>query len=611
METSASQRWSRMEWLGLGTAVLLALAAYALSVGHDFAYDDVHIIRDNVRLRSLANWREILTTTWWVDAVYRPFSALAFAFDWSVSGGAPAWFHAMNVLLHAGVTALVFVLARRMLRPLGATAAAALFAVHPVHVEAVANVVGRTEILASGFALLAVVLYRADGALAAAGETGWRRWVTSWGVLVALFLGLTSKETAFVTPGLLLLMDWYDGRTAGIGWEAAIRRHWVLAAASVALTAEWLWIWLGVVGELAGGEAAPGMLGAGLGERALVMAPVVLDYLRLLLVPAKLSADYSPDFLPVAEGLTPRGVVGIALVIAGVVAALFARRRAPLVTVALAWMAGALLIVSNLLVVTEILLAERTLYLASVGTVLALGWVAERAAARRLAPTAAVVGLVAGLGLARTLARVPAWRNNETIFPQLVEDAPGSFRSYWVSGMLAFQQGDSARGEQLVRQALDAYPLHPSVWSDLASQLERQRRWPEAARFFSVAHQLAPERGDYAALAIADYMRAGLMDSARAVAARVEPPATEAHGYRLVSADIALAEGRPMRAMFLRRGVALEAPGVPVYWELTADAALRAGYCWEAERAVERIRTLDSTRRSLEEFAVRLEMAGC
>ncbi|MGD2135258.1 MAG: hypothetical protein PVF27_03815, partial [Gemmatimonadales bacterium] len=137
MEYAATQRWSRIEWLGLGTAVLLAVAAFALSLGHDFAYDDVLVIERHARLHSLANWREILTTTWWVDAVYRPFTALAFAFDWSVSGGSATWFHAVNILLHAGVTALVFVLARGMVRPLGAAAAAMLFAVHPVHVEAV------------------------------------------------------------------------------------------------------------------------------------------------------------------------------------------------------------------------------------------------------------------------------------------------------------------------------------------------------------------------------------------------------------------------------------------------------------------------------------------
>jgi tetratricopeptide (TPR) repeat protein len=455
------------------------------------------------------------------------------------------------------------------------------------------------------------MLYRADGALAAAAHTGWRRWVTSWGVLAALVLGLASKETAFVTPGLLLLADWYDGRVTGIGWEGAIRRHWVLTAASVALTAEWLWVWLTVVGELAGGEAAPGMLGAGLGERAIVMAPIVLEYLRLLIVPIKLSADYSPDFLPVAEGLTPRGLLGVAIVVGGAVVALLARRRAPVVTVALAWVAGALLIVSNLLVVTEILLAERTLYLASAGAVLALGWLFQWGASRRLVPVALVAAVVVGLGLARTIVRVPVWRSNATIFPQLVEDAPGSFRSYWVAGGLALEHGDSARAEQLMRQALQIHPLHPSIWSDLAAQLERQGRWPEAARFFSVAHQLAPERGDYAALAIADYLRAGLVDSAAAVAARVEPPTTEDRQYVLATADIALARGRPLRAMFLRRRVALESPEVAVYWEITADAALRAGYCWQAERAVARIRAIDATRASLEEFARRLEVAGC
>lgn len=609
--TPPGTRWLRTDWLAAMAAVLLAIGVYASSVGFQFAYDDVHIIVDSQRLHSLANWREILTSTWWADAVYRPLTALSLAVDWTISGGAPAWFHAVNVLLHAAATLLVFILARRLLRPFGAALAAMLFAVHPVHVEAVANVVGRAEVLATAFALLAVLAYWADGRLADASDRSWRRWMTSFGTLLALGAGLASKETAFVTPGLLLLVDWHDGRRSGAGWEPMIRRHWVLWVASVALTAEWLWIWLDVVGRLAGGEPAPGLMGAGLLERVVVMAPVVVEYVRLLVVPARLSMDYSPNFLPVTHELTPRALLGFAIVVAGVWGALAARKRAPAMTLALGWLGGSLLIVSNILVPTEILLGERTLYLASVGAVLALAMSGQWIASRRPAVAAVVGGLVVGLGLVRAVTRVPVWRSNATVFPQLVEDAPGSYRSYWVAGMLAYQQGDSTRGETLVRQAIQIYPLNPTVWSDLATQLEHERRYREAATFFSAAFRIEPSRGDYAALAMADYMRAGMFDSAKAVSARAEPSAGDRREYQLARADLDLAEGHPARGMIRRRRVALASPDVPVYWELTADAALRAGYCWEANRSVARVRSLDSNRPSLAELSQRLAMAGC
>ncbi|MEE8191554.1 MAG: hypothetical protein V3T74_02340, partial [Gemmatimonadales bacterium] len=62
--------------LGLVTAVLLAVAAYAASIGHDFVYDDVHVIVDNWLLHSLGNWRAILASPWWGVELYRPLTSL-------------------------------------------------------------------------------------------------------------------------------------------------------------------------------------------------------------------------------------------------------------------------------------------------------------------------------------------------------------------------------------------------------------------------------------------------------------------------------------------------------------------------------------------------------
>ncbi len=75
--------------------------------------------------------------------LYRPAAVVSYAVDWTVSGGRPWWFHVVNVLLHGLVTALVVVVAGAWLLPVGALGAALLFAIHPVHVEAVENVVGR------------------------------------------------------------------------------------------------------------------------------------------------------------------------------------------------------------------------------------------------------------------------------------------------------------------------------------------------------------------------------------------------------------------------------------------------------------------------------------
>jgi hypothetical protein len=599
------------EWWPVAAVALLSVVVYAGSLGHGFTYDDVWIVRDNERLHTLANWRRILTVPWWEDALFRPFTALTLAGDWSLSGGAAPWFHIVNVLLHGGTSVLVYLLARRLLPLVGAVAAGSLFAVHPVHVEAVANVVGRAEVLATLFLLVAVLLYRADGALVEEGHTGWRRWVTSFGTLAALLLALASKEAAFVGPGLLLLIDWYDAWRTDRRLGTTVRRHWVLWWAGVALTAEWLWIWVSVVGSVSGGAEAPGLVGAGLGERAIVMAPVVLEYVRLLVFPARLSADYSPDFLPVAESLTMRGVVGLVVVVGSVVAAVALRRRMPAVTFGVAWVGGALLIVANILVPTEVLLAERTLYLPSVGAVLVLGYLFSVAHQRWSTPAVAVAVLLVGLGTVRTVTRVPIWRDNATFFPQLVRDAPGSFRRFWVEGALRFEAGDSAGGEESLRRAIQVYPLHQGVWSDLAAQMERQRRWGEAGAFYSTAFRLDSTRIVYSALAAANYIRAGMLDSAAVVLERAQQLAPRHPVVLVARSDLAMAQGRPMEAMTLRRQLAWRFPKAWEHWYLTADAAIAAGYCPEAERSLRRLRDLNPEFVKLPDLERRAEELGC
>lgn len=602
---------SRADRLALLAVAVLAVGAYVGSLGHDFTYDDVHIIKNSKLLHSLGNWRAILRATWWEDAMYRPFTALTFAVDWTVSGGNPHWFHLINILLHAGVTALVFLLGRSLLPLFPAAAAAALFAVHPVHVEAVANVVGRAEVLATLFALGAVLLYRADGALAARGDLSWRRWAASGGTLVVLGLALASKESAFAAPGLLLLADWVDARREGIRWGAAVRRHWVLAVAGVVLTAEWLWIWSATVGGLKGGDEAPGLYGAGFGARAVVMAPVVLEYVRLLFFPARLSADYSPDFLPVAERLNLPGVLGIALVAAAVAAAGVARVRAWPVTFGLAWMGGTLLVVSNLLVPTEVLLAERTLYLPSVGAALLVGYCLGALAARRLDAAAVLGALLVGLGAWRTVTRVPVWRDDSTLLHQLVRDAPGSFRADWVLGGLYFIGGDSASGEALYRRALRTNPFHAQLWDDLGVQLETQRRWGDAAPAFAAAFRINRRRAESAARAIVNYLRGGLVDSAAAIAREAREIHLEDYRVQIALGDLALARGRPLEAMTWRRRVARRFPGVWWYWWLTGDAAIRARYCPEAEYALGQLARLGADRARRAELEREAREVGC
>jgi hypothetical protein len=572
-------------WLPAALVALLAAAVFAHTLPFDFVYDDVPVILRNEHLHSLAAWREILAGPWWSSGLYRPLTSLTFAINWAMGGGSPWPFHLTNVLAHAAASVLVLLLAKRLLPPAAALAAALLFAVHPVHVEAVANLVGRAEVLATLFTVAAALLYL---------EWGERPTpLRGAGVLLLVLLGLGSKESAFAAPALLLVVDWAAARRGGEAFGERFRRHQGLWLGTAAVAAGWLGLRTAVLGDVAGDYPAPGLAGTSMADRIAIMLPVVPHYLRLLFLPARLSVDYSPNYLPVSTAISAAGLVGAILLLGAVAAGAAARVRRPAVTAGLLWIGASLAIVGNIVLPSGVVLAERLLYLASVGACLVAGaawsWLYDRR--RALAIGALAVVLAAGAVRSWTRARV--WRDNTTLFHQIGRDAPGSFRADWVAGMLAYRAGDADAGDRLMARGFSIYPGQASMWIDFARELERRRRWPEAANAFWRAFTLEPTLVGEAARAIADHLRAGELDSATSRLAQARRRLPQATELTIAASHVALARGDLEGALTLRRQVAREHPEDWRYWLLTAEAALRARRCADLTESVGRLRTLE------------------
>ena len=128
----------------------MAMAIYLPTVAFDFTFDDSRIVSGNSRIRRLDVPSQYLATSWWDRSgnnnEYRPAVMASFTLNYALGGNAPGPFHAVNVLLHALNVALIWLLWLRLFRNrLLAGVATLLFAIHPVHVESVAGVVGRAE----------------------------------------------------------------------------------------------------------------------------------------------------------------------------------------------------------------------------------------------------------------------------------------------------------------------------------------------------------------------------------------------------------------------------------------------------------------------------------
>ena len=571
----------------------VALAASVTSVANGFVFDDVRVVQQDARIHSLRRLPELLTGPYWsrdyANSAYRPATSVSLALDWAAGGGAPAVFHATNVLLHLVVTGLVLALASLVLAPAGALVAALWFAVQPVHVEVVGNVVGCAELLAAAGYLAAVLAYVAVGDGGADQLRGKRTAGLVLVVLAGAAVAFGAKEHALTLPAVLILADLWRAHSRGEAALRRLRRNGLVLAGVLALALGYLAARAHAVGgggAFATGVAAPGLEGLGPWGRTLVMAPAALVWLRWLVFPLRLSADYLPNaFVPRAALGLPQ-VAGFAAVAALAWAALAARRRAPGVTVGIAWLLVTAAVAANIVFPTGVILGERLAYLPSVGAAVALG------AAWQLLPpgrllwpvTAAVLALLA----VRTLARIPVWHDQRRFLAALVADAPDSYRTHWGLGAEAFKRGAFAEGEREMQTAIRINPADAELVQELGERYLEAGLFLPAARYFEASYGLDSTRSDAAVRATFAWLKAGRPDSAAAVGAAALAREPDAPALLIATGEAYLDLGRPPQALALARRLVLLAPGVWSYQQTAGYAAARDGRCDEARARLAR-----------------------
>ncbi len=569
-------------------ALAVALAASVSSLANGFVFDDTRVVRDDPRVHALRNIPALLTGTYWsgdfANSAYRPATSASLALDWAVGSGSPAVFHATNVLLHLAVVALVLALASLVLSPTGALVSALWFAVQPVHVEVFANVVGRAELLAAAGYLGAVLAYLRHGDAA---DGGRMRGVLAVAVLVCSAVAFGAKEHALTLPAMLVLADLWRARTRREPLGGRLAGQTLLLAGVIALAVGYLAARAHVVGgAFATGVAAPGIAGASAWQRALVMAPAALVWLRWMIFPLHLSADYLPNaFVPSASLGVPQvaGFIAVGLVIG---AAALARRRAPGVSVGIVWACVTASVAANVVFPTGVILGERLAYLPSVGAALVAGalWQLLPEGRFRWPATAAILALLA----ARTLARIPVWHDETRFLAALVADAPDSYRTHWGLGATAFQRGAFVEGEREMQAAIRINPVDASLVQELGERYLQAGLFAPAARYFAASYRLDPRRSDAAVRAVFAYLKAGRPDSAAAIGEEALGRDADAASLLLVTSEAKLAQGHAREALALARRLVLLGPNVWWYQQAAAFAAARAGRCDEARARLER-----------------------
>ena len=472
----------RRPLLAAGGLFAITLAVFAPARDFDFVdYDDPIYVTENSRLirhgLSGEGLRWAFTESY--ETNWIPLTWVSFEIDHALCGLDPAGYHATNMVLHAANAALLLLVLATASGALGASAfVAGVFALHPLHVESVAWVSERKDVLSGLFFMLTLGAW-----VAYARRPGVARYLLALG---ALSLGLLAKAVGVTLPFVLLLLDfWPLERLRG---RLAVRRALVEKALMLPIVAAFAVVTYRVQwerGAMATLEEAP------LGQRvanALVSCAV---YLRQTLWPEGLAVFYPRVEVPAWQWLA--AAAAIAALSAGACAAW---RRRPWLSVGWLWYLATLVPVLGLVQVGMQARADRYTYIPQIGLSIALAWeLRERVAGRpalRSAVAWAGAAALAALGLA-TRIQLGHWRDTASLFEHARQVTPDNFVAYQTLGRWRLDRGDLDGALEVLGQALRIHP-HGEARRTLADLLARQGKLDEA--LWSYAESLRDRPGD-------------------------------------------------------------------------------------------------------------------
>lgn len=541
-------------------SALAALLVYAVTLGGTYVYDDLYIVQLDPRLLEASRWGEYWTRDYFyggADNLYRPLVSMTYAVQSKLHGNGDrsAWaFHFVNWLLHAGVSAAVAELARRMSRGKNGIAllAGLLFAVHPVHVEAVANIVGRAELMCGLGIVLALALFLRPLTP--------RRALGIWACFV---LAMLSKEQGILLPLLLiaaiplrqrLLGDpsralspasgdaatgdsprasTAPGATAVAGAtdtagasgaaganeapratapadvlpyaSAATRDARRLAGPAMLLVLLLLWSMAAYIlvrerllkfwwdRSFLDASINPLVLSQGV-DRALMPLALLGRYLALLVAPTRLLLDYGGGVIGhQARFDDPYLYLGLIAAFAWVSAgALAVLKRAWAVALCLFAMAVLWGLVSNALTLIGTIFAERLMYIPSVFACVLAAMLLARLPRRAMLTIAAVV---IALYSVRTVTYAWRWNDRLRLFDATVAEWPQSGRLELLRGEELRRRGMLEEAGRALARARELEPTYHRVWITSAIVARDAGRLDLAEEYAARAQQLAPSAG--------------------------------------------------------------------------------------------------------------------
>lgn len=499
-------------------AALLATTAivYASVWSQGFInYDTPDYITANPHVKAgltLAGVMWALTTTW--AGNWFPLTWISHMIDVELFGVVSGPLHLVNLSIHLISTAALYVWLRRMTQTRWPSMlVGAFFALHPLHVESVAWLAERKDVLSGLFWMLSLWTYTRYVEMPSRG-----RYVQ---VLVCFALGLMSKSMIVTLPAVLLLLDFWPLRRMApaatsqgppraarvVSWRQLVKEKLpfvALALATVVVT----FIAQRASGAVATVQTTP--LRMRIGNAVLAYGA----YLRTAVWPRHLAVFYPyPKALPAAQiALSLAMLLGMSWI------AWRTRRTRPYIAVGWCWFLGTLVPVIGLLQVGAQSRADRYMYVPLIGVGIAVAWglgdLARRPRSKAAISLAAVAACVAFA--AKSYGQVHYWQSTSTLFRHAIEATRDNYVAYNTLGIALADQGKTAEAINAYTTSLQIHPDYAEAHGNLAAALLDARRPAEALPHLERAIALKPSLAEPHVNLGAAYDRLGRPDEAEA-----------------------------------------------------------------------------------------------
>lgn len=499
---------------------LLCLICYANTLGHGFVLDDGIVLTNNIYTQQgVRGIPDLLSHDTFqgyfkgeqknlvAGGRYRPLSLILFAIEKTIAGETPWFFHFIHLLFYILTVCMVFrftsVALSKLYDPVTSKWIAALtavfFAVHPIHTEVAANIKSIDEILSFLFGMTAVLLLWKP-------VSGIRLQMAA---VLIYTLALFSKENAVLWLPLGGLAYYFLDQNSG--WIALKKiiplllpvvffigvRFVVLHQDQMpAPTLEWLNNPFLKIIQGKYTYCTPG-------EKWGSIIYSMFYYLRLHIWPHPLTHDYYPNHFPLRSMADPAVLAGLLIIMTLMVLAWVYRIKKPVLSFCILFFFGALILVSNIFFPVGILFSERFAFTASYAYVLLMAcWLAPYFKHFNRPVIFVVMALIV-LGIAATVIRNQAWKDNYTLFKTDIKNSPSSAKiNNALAGELLARsekskdsmekKNDFALADQYLKKAVSIHPLYIEAWLLQGNSYFYQGRYEESIAAYKRSLEIAP-----------------------------------------------------------------------------------------------------------------------